>query len=648
MAIKLLSESVAAQIAAGEVVERPVSVVKELMENSLDAGARSVRIELEGGGRRLIRITDDGSGIPRDETELAFTRHATSKLNTADDLYNIHTLGFRGEALASVATVAQVTMITRTEEEKAGTLIRLEAGQIIEHRSIGTPIGTVITVENLFFNTPARLKFLKADSTERRHVDALITRYAMAYPHVRFSLIQDGRETFATSGTGDLADVLIEALGMDTMREMLKVKTAGLRVESPEITVYGYTSAPHVNRNTRSHITLFVNGRHIVDTHLTYAVCQAYHTLMPSDRYPIAVLMIEVAPNDVDVNVHPAKSEVRFRSPDSVFSAVQRSVRQAVVSQAPIPPVSYSYNQRERATDDDDQFSQYGQAAGKTTYRQPDQSDQFDSEVSYTNRSGQQPLELPDYDAGRLGQHRDDISHFAPSSPSYAQPYSAPQYGNYGSDDEQDFVQRSVGAPSPDLSQRPRTLPPLRVVGQIAACYIVAEGPAGMYLVDQHAAHERILYEQFMEEQRSKQVASQRTLDAETIELTPPAARLIEANIESLNGIGFEIEPFGGNRFRVRAVPTILAKRGAQESIAAILEDLESGAEPGASALEAQIILRVCKAAAVKAGQTLSFDEMQSLIRQLERCNSPRTCPHGRPTMIHMTAEQLAKEFGRT
>jgi DNA mismatch repair protein MutL len=634
MAIKLLPDSVAAQIAAGEVVERPVSVVKELMENSLDAGARSVRIELEGGGRRLIRITDDGSGIPRDETELAFTRHATSKLNTADDLYNIHTLGFRGEALASVATVAQVTMITRTEEEKAGTLIRLEAGQIIEHRAIGTPIGTVITVENLFFNTPARLKFLKADSTERRHVDALITRYAMAYPHVRFSLIQDGRETFATSGTGDLSDVLIEALGMDTMREMLKVTTAGRRVDSPEIIVNGYTSAPHVNRNTRSHITLFVNGRHIQDTHLTYAVCQAYHTLMPNDRYPISVLMIEVAPNDVDVNVHPAKSEVRFRSPDSVFSAVQRSVRQAVVSQAPIPPVSYSYRPSER--DSSDEEYQPTGSAYNVPYRQPDQT---------YEGSGQQSLDLSDYDAGRLGQHRDDISHFAPSdSAANAQPYAPSRYG----DDEQDFVQRSVTAPSPDLSQRPRTLPPLRVVGQIAACYIVAEGPAGMYLVDQHAAHERILYEQFMEEQRSKGVASQRTLEAETIELSPPNARLVESSLESLHEIGFEIEPFGGNRFRVRAVPTILARRGAQESIAAILDDLESGEEPGASTLEAQIVLRVCKAAAVKAGQTLSFDEMQSLIRQLERCNSPRTCPHGRPTMIHMTADQLAKEFGRT
>src|SRR5712691_7747483 len=339
MPIQLLSETVAAQIAAGEVVERPVSVVKELLENSLDAGARHIRLEIEGGGRRLIRITDNGSGIPREETELAFARHATSKLNNIDDLYNIRTLGFRGEALASIATVSQVTLITRTEDETAGTLLRLDAGRIVEQRSVGAPVGTVITVENLFFNTPARLKFLKAEATERRHIDTLITRYAMAYPEVRFSLLQDGRETFTTGGTGDLSDVLIEALGMDTMREMLEVKLTGrTRSDLPDIGVYGYVSAPHVNRNTRSHITLFVNGRHIQDSSVSFAVSQAYHTLMPGDRYPIAVLLISMPPDEVDVNVHPAKLEVRFRSPDAVFSAVQRAVRQAVVSQAPIPP----------------------------------------------------------------------------------------------------------------------------------------------------------------------------------------------------------------------------------------------------------------------------------------------------------------------
>src|SRR5260221_8376715 len=486
MPIKLLSEMVAAQIAAGEVVERPVSAVKELLENALDAGASYVRIEVEGGGRRLIRITDNGCGIPRDETELAFARHATSKLYNLDDLYSIQTLGFRGEALASIATVSQVTLSTRTADEPTGTLIRLDAGRIVEQRSVGAPVGTVITVENLFFNTPARFKFLKSESTERRHIDTLVTRYAMAYPDVRFSLIQDGRETFTTSGTGDLADVLIEALGMDTMREMLQVKSMGRsRPDLPEISVYGFVSAPHINRNTRSHITLFVNGRHIQDSSLTYAVSQAYHTLIPAERFPIAVLLISLPASEVDVNVHPTKAEVRFRSPDAVFSAVQMSVRPTVVTQGPIPPT------------------------GQHTFGRSDTFEEVPVWTPPANAFPPQPasgeqldLELSDYDPGQRSQHRSSESQF-------------PQ--DWG--DVPPTAYSTSGTISEDLPQRPRTLPPLRVVGPIQACYIVAEGPAGMYLIDQHAAHERILYEQFMLKAPNKHRKSQQALEPVALEL---------------------------------------------------------------------------------------------------------------------------------
>ncbi len=602
MPIQILSEVVASQIAAGEVVERPASVVKELIENALDAGAHTIRVEVEAGGRRLIRITDDGCGIPGGESELAFARHATSKLHTVDDLQHIQTLGFRGEALASIASVAQVTLLTLTAEETAGTLLRMEGGSLVDHHAAGTPVGTVITVENLFFNTPARLKFLKAETTERRHIDMVVTRYAMAYPNVRFSLIQDGRVTFSTNGTGDLADVLVEVLGMETMREMLPVNPVDpVRADLPNITVYGYTSAPHINRNTRSHITLFVNGRHIQDTSLTYAVSQAYHTLMPADRYPIAVLMITLPPEDVDVNVHPAKSEVRFRSPEAVFSAVQRAVRRSITD-TPVPTV--------------------------TTPRTLDDILSTRSQPASTMPTAE-PFDFPAFDAGRRSQQIGPIN---PPTPIESERH----------------VETSVRSDQPvDLAQRPRTLPPLRVVGQISATYIVAEGPAGLYLVDQHAAHERILYELFMLEQANRPTISQQTLDSIAVELPSASARLLEEHLESLQAIGFDIEPFGGNTFRVRAIPALFANRLPQEAIATILDDLDVGAEPGASTLEAKIVLRVCKAAAVKAGQVLSYDEMQTLLRQLERCANPRSCPHGRPTMIHMSADQLAKEFGR-
>lgn len=610
MPIQVLSEVVAAQIAAGEVVERPASVIKELLENSLDAGAHSIRIEAETGGRRLIRITDDGSGIPAAEVELAFARHATSKLQTIDDLDSLQTLGFRGEALASIASVAQVTLLTRTAHDKAGTIIRMEGGRVVDRRAAGTPAGTTISVENLFFNTPARLKFMKAETTERRHIDNVVTRYGMAYPNVRFTLVQDSRPTFSTTGSGALADVLIEVLGIDTMRDMLEVTpVAPQQTDLPDITVYGYVGAPKLNRNTRSHIVLFVNGRHIQDVGLSYAVGQAYHTLMASDRYPVAVLMINLPSDQVDVNVHPTKAEVRFRSQEDVFAAVQRAVRRTVIAQAPIPTIMPPPREDRRSWE------------RSTVAARHEPSDQLD-------------LDLPVYDPGRRSQQ------------------IAPEETTYEPETTYNQPVPTVGAASAESMQRPRTLPPLRVLGQIGATYIVAEGPAGLYLVDQHAAHERILYEQFMRQQQSRQPIVQQTLDAATLELGPAAAQLIEDQLDTLNAIGFDIEPFGNNgsrkTFRIRAVPAMLANRIPEEAIATILEDLEIGAEPGAADIEAQIILRVCKAAAIKAGQTLSYDEMQSLLRQLERCASPRTCPHGRPTLIHMSADQLAKEFGRT
>ncbi|MBX3081091.1 MAG: DNA mismatch repair endonuclease MutL [Anaerolineae bacterium] len=614
MPIQILSDVVAAQIAAGEVVERPASVVKELIENALDAGAHAIRVEAEAGGRRLIRITDDGSGIPSHEAELAFARHATSKLQTIHDLDHIQTLGFRGEALASIAAVAQVTLLTRAAPENAGTYLHIEGGHLVERRGAGTPVGTALTIENLFFNTPARLKFMKADSTERRHIDTIVTRYAMAYPQVRFTLAQDGRVTFSTSGNGDLADVLVEALGIETMRDMIEVTPLDPhRPDLPPIRVYGYSGLPQLSRNTRSHIILFVNGRHIQDNGLGYAVSQAYHTLMPADRYPVAVLMIELAPEDVDVNVHPTKAEVRFRAPDAVFSAVQRAVRRAVIAQAPIPtmtpPPLTDPLQESRLT------ASYSPSWDNTAA--PIEARPAAPSV---HMPAQLDLDLPVYDSGRYAQQMESAQRLRTPDP-------APQ--------------------SQTFQQRPRTLPPLRVVGQIAATYIVAEGPAGMYLVDQHAAHERILYEQFMREQATQQPMKQHMLETTTVEVTADSARLIEENLPLLASIGFDLELFGNNTFRVQAMPEILARQSPGEALVTILGDLEKGDPLGASTLEAQIVLRVCKAAAVKAGQILSYDEMQGMLRQLERCEFPRTCPHGRPTMIHLSADQLAKEFGR-
>ncbi len=584
MAIHVLSEKVIAQIAAGEVIERPASVIKELIENALDAGATHIRVSVEGGGRRLLRVSDDGAGIPAQEVEMAFARHATSKLQTADDLTRIQTLGFRGEALASISAVSRVQITTRHRDETSGTSMLIEGGRLENRRSVGAPVGTVISVENLFYNTPARLKFLKAENTEKRNIATLITRYALAYPQVRFILEQDDREVFRSNGSGQLADVLVTALGLDTFKHMIEVDGS-----DAQITVYGYTSAPDTSRTDRSRITLFVNGRWIQDNSLSYAVVQAYHTFLMTGRYPVAVLMIGVPPDVVDVNVHPTKAEVRFQNPNAVFSAVQRAVRRAVVDQAQTPAL-------------------HSRLAAAWMPNHP-------AEQTRLNL----PLESP----GQFPQHRTNI---------------------YPQDTENDPTAIPYG---PNAPARPRTLPMLRVVGQVAASYIVAEGPSGMYLIDQHAAHERILYEQFMLDYAQKEPLAQLTLSAQMIDLPAAEARLIEENLDALQAVGFKLEVFGANTFIIRSIPALLADSDPLMAIANILPELELGHKPGQAAIEEKIVKRVCKLVAVKAGTVLSIDEMQGLIRQLERCESPQTCPHGRPTLLHMSSDQLAREFGR-
>lgn len=597
MPIHVLADQVIAQIAAGEVIERPASVIKELIENALDAGASNIHISADNGGRSMIRISDNGHGIKADEVELAFTRHATSKLNTADDLMRIRTLGFRGEALASIASVSRVTLVSRAEGEEVGQRLRLEGGKVSQHQGIGAPVGTVITVENLFYNTPARLKFLKAENTEKRHIATLITRYAMAYPHVRFILEQDKRETFRANGTGQLSDVLLRSLGADTFKDMLEVDNAeGQPDEAPEIHVYGFTSAPSLNRADRSRITLFVNGRWVQDASVTYAVIQAYHTFLMKGRSPIAVLMINLPPDQVDVNVHPTKAEVRFQDPNAVFSAVQRAVRRAVIDQATIASIG---NRQERS-------ESYWEHEARPTSR----ATQLDLGIEMES-TGSYPRQTPESDFKRDS-----------SGPTYL-------------------------PPSPNPPERPRTLPMLRVIGQVGASYIVTEGPAGMYLIDQHAAHERILYEQFMLDYARQQPIAQLTLSAQTIELPPTEAQLIEEHQQALQSAGFKLESFGPNTFIIRSVPLMLSDHDPVELIGEVLEELESGQTPGHASIEEKIVQRVCKRAAVKAGTILSMEEMRGLIQQLERCQSPHTCPHGRPTMVHMSSDKLAREFGR-
>jgi DNA mismatch repair protein MutL len=624
MPIRILPANLVSQIAAGEVVERPASVVKELIENAIDAGATDLTIETRDGGRSFIRISDNGSGIPAAEVELAFGRHATSKLASADDLNHITTLGFRGEALASIASVAKVACVTRAREETVGTRLSIEDGSIAERSSVGAPAGTVITVENLFYTVPARLKFLKSDTTERRQIDTLISRYAMAYPAIRFNLIHNGRTSFQTTGNGSLPDVLIAVYGLDVAEQMIPLpapaegESQGETSPGPGARVAGYISAPALSRANRNDMTIFVNGRWVQDRGLNAAVLQAYHTLLMVGRFPLFIIRVELNPEEVDVNVHPAKTEVRFRSSDAIFRVVQRAVRRTLVDHAPIPQLQPSTPV----------------AAWQPSF------DAHETPSAHLARLEQlrslQPVKA-EAGSGSAGPLRG-----TPDSSSQARGQAAEDSTFRGSSSETNKPVTNDQFPASGYQ-----LPPLRVIGQIGAMYVIAEGPDGMYLIDQHAAHERILYEKFTADKAALNIAVQHLLDPIPVEVSPDESTLLEEHREVLSAIGLQVEAFGGNTWLVRSIPALLINDDIRVALNELLADLLAGDLPFAANEEAKLITRVCKRAAIKGGQVLSMPEMNELIRQLELCVSPRTCPHGRPTMIHFSAAQMAREFGR-
>jgi len=565
--IKVLEPKVISQIAAGEVVERPASVVKELVENSLDAGATQISVEARGGGVSLIRVIDNGSGIPAGEAELAFGRYATSKITGLDDLESILSLGFRGEALASIAAVAEVELTTCAAGGPTGAYLALKGGEVTSRGSRGRSPGTTVVVSSLFRQVPARLKFLKSPATEASHIANIVSRYALAFPEVRFTLSLDGRVTLRTPGSGQLADSVAEVYGLEVARNMLEVKAQvwdGGAGDSA-LTVSGMVGSPKIGRASRDYLSIFVNRRWVRHRALAWAVEEAYHGLLMTGKHPVAVVNLALPPREVDANVHPTKTEVRFRDEPAVFGAVQRAVRRTLVELSPVPRIS-------------------------------------------------------------------EVASRTPASPAL-RPSLWPQAASGG----------GVASPAPQASQTPAlSLPVLRVVGQLLGSYIIAEGPGGLYLIDQHAAHERILFEQIKDRWSRREIEVQTLLEAAPFEVTPRQAEVLESHLEKLSEFGFAIEPFGERTFLVRSVPALLTGR---DWLGAIREILDAG---GGEGWEEKLAVSLACHSAVRAGQVLTDDEMREMVRKLEQVSLPHTCPHGRPTLIHLSLEQLEREFGRS
>lgn len=611
--IRLLDSHTVNQIAAGEVVERPASALKELVENAIDAGATKVEIELIDSGKALICVRDNGRGMSPDDAAMALQRHATSKIGSVDDLSMVGTLGFRGEALPSIASVSRMTL-SSAEDDSLRTVIRIDGGEYLEPQRASGPRGTEIKVEELFFNTPARLKFLKSDTTELGQCLEVVSKYAIAYPAVAFTMVHNGQSAIRTSGSGDMLEAIADVWGRDMARSLAEVDTeiGGMRIK-------GFVSPPHVNRPTRAYQYLYVNGRPVRTRSLTAAMDQAYRDLTPDRRYPVLALMVEVDPARVDVNVSPTKSEVKFQHEGQAFDAIRIAIKSALMHHGMMPNAE-------------------GVAAANEALRANDRAGGVEDWRVGTPGFASQGLE--DGRIGGLGG--EDLS-----NPSNLQSFNP--------------IQVLVEAPLPasGISAQPQLntdrypfgdlLEGLRVLGQAMDTFIIAETRRGIVIVDQHVAHERILYEYLCGLKGDSAIEKQPLLVPQTLHLDRRSAVLLGEKIQEIIAVGFDLEPFGGESFVVRAVPAAIRSKDPLRILRDMVDELvDSSVSRRLVPTREHIWITTACHMAVKAGDPLSHAEMEKLIVDLATTENPYMCPHGRPITITMSTSDLMRKFHRT
>lgn len=610
--IRILDEHVANKIAAGEVIERPASVVKELVENALDAGATRVEVEIKAGGKEYIRVTDNGQGIAADQLPLAFERHATSKISVADDLFNVTTLGFRGEALPSIAAVAEVEVRSRTKNASAGVAFSIKAGEGETLEPVGTPIGTTVVVRRLFFNTPARYKFLRTDGAERRRVADVIARIALAWPEVAFRFVADGQQLFATAGDGQLLTAIGEIYGREVLRDLVSVA-----LEQNGLHVKGYVSKPDKLFGNRDRMSVFLNKRWIQSSSILHAIQRGYETLLPPRRFPLAVLRLTVDAAAVDVNVHPAKAEVRFQDDGAVYRTVMRAVRHGLLGANLVGRFKESLRPSSPGSQVRD-----GQTKQKSVsfLQQTDVSFPQRKDVSFAKETLQ--TRLPSSYANRESQ-------------SFELPKET-------SDPKEDV---GPATSADDLHARTE-LKEMVIIGQLQQTFILGETRSGLWIVDQHVAHERILYELFLKDTTEAQ-GIQQLLVPVPVTLTPHRFGLVERFHDNLSRLGFLLEPFGGGTYIVRGVPVAFGGKRDAAFLTTLLEEMLDACVANGrwDAHEAAAALS-CRAA-IKAGQKLTPEQMRTLVSQLADADNPFACPHGRPIVIELSRHDLERRFGR-
>ena len=616
--IRVLADHVANQIAAGEVVERPASVAKELVENSIDAGATRVTIEIEAGGRRLLKVSDDGEGMVRDDAILAFERHATSKIRLTEDLAAIGTLGFRGEALASIASVARVELVTCTEEAKAATRVTIEGGRMRDVKDAAHPRGTTIIVRDLFFNIPARRKFLRSEATETYHLTNLVTHYALAHPEIAFTFVNNGREMVRAAPAKDLRERAYQIFGEEFLENLLEVNGG----ESQVASVSGYVSAPRDRRTSRDSQYLFVNRRFVRDRMIGRSLSEAYRSILPHGVYPAALLFVETPLEEVDVNVHPAKTEVRFRRQAAVADAVREAVRAALASA--------NYVQAQEREQE------------HVSFDVPEVQEQVATATAAVSSITPQP---------RI--------EFIPTPPPPMPPPIEPS-GDEIARDIDAMIQSAQTAKSVDLpplnsaEKFTREVTPeslsknIRPLGQLDESFIIATDDEGLLLIDQHVAHERILFDKYRALEAERRSESQQLLVPETFDLTPAQAAVFDELAPELENYGFELMRLSGRTVAIKAAPADLPASEARNMLAELLDTVDTEKKSTArDTLRDEIAASLACHAAIKVNMPLAPEKMHWLIDRLLQTSSPTTCPHGRPVILRLKRRDILKGFHR-
>src|SRR5579863_2223233 len=682
--IRILAEAVANRIAAGEVVERPASVVKELLENALDAGASSVRIETEMGGKRMIRVIDDGHGMMHDDALLAFERHATSKLKSADDLMSIATLGFRGEAMPTIAAVSRLLLETRDAVEPEGVSVEFSAGKLVKVKSAGLPAGTTVSVADLFYSVPARRKFMKSETTELGHIASLVTHYALANPGKQFVLTTPTQQIIDCPPVERLADRIYQLFGKQSLDELVEIPTASAAFraaitepelepneESARISVYGFTSRPEVQRPNRNGIYVFVNRRLVRDRLILHAIHEAYRNILPGNVFPATLLFLEMPYDEVDVNVHPAKIEVRFRRSQFVHDFTRDSIRQVLMNARAVPSFAAAAGAGAIATGTPSNggFGVNPVTAATQVSPYPGSNGDISQsrETTAQNAVGAPPAvsiphpNIPALEDVGIGSGVGSDGGFeltgAPLRP-VAQRFSFESGSTFGAALDTSAATEtakpnwaanfSTATDAPGRLPHPDEIADVKPLGQVSASFIIAVNGEGLWIVDQHVAHERVLFEQHLEARRAGKVESQRMLMPMILELSPRQLVIYEKIADELTANGFEVEPMGPRSVAIQAIPAGVTGNDAEKLLTEILDGIErENAAISIETLQAKIAASTACHAAIKVNMPLDQTKMEWLLGALAKTDCPMSCPHGRPVVLRYSVKEIERAFHR-